>query len=287
MHLNCSGTGRPTIVAEAGSGEDSLTWTLLQNSLSSSYRFCSYDRAGTGWSEPRPGPRDSEAIASQLHELLKTAHEKGPVVLLAHSLGGLYIKEYAQLYPDQVAALIFLDATTPATYQGRAADALGLGQATISQLTEFPLIGWAAEVSGYDRLMHQCSGFPSSLSSISALYQADQCIASQDREQREEAAALPADEREVTDAPVKVPVLVLSEDKSPILQTADAISTWDMLQNNLLKLSAESYRIKAVNSDHFLQLSCPNFTSDQIRVALTAYEKKSSLHGTTTSAPCR
>jgi pimeloyl-ACP methyl ester carboxylesterase len=287
MHLNCVGTGRPTIVAEAGSGEDSLTWTLVQNSLSGTYRFCSYDRAGAGWSAPQAGARDAQAIAAQLNELLMTAHEQGPFVLLAHSLGGLYIKEFAQLYPQQVAALIFLDATTPETYQAKAADTLGLGEATMRQVTAFPYLSWAAEVSGYARMTHACADYPPPLSSVRALYEADQCIPSQDAEQRNEAVGLPADEREVTNAPADVPLLVLSEDKSPILQTAEAITTWNSIQDNLLKLSPESYRVIATNSDHFLQWDCPNFTADQIRIFLDRSRKTSASYGTTTSVPCR
>ena len=286
MHLNCVGSGRPTIVAEAGSGEDSLTWTLLQKQLSSTYRFCSYDRAGAGWSVPQAGARDAQAIASQLHELLMTAHERGPFVLLAHSLGGLYIKEYAQLYPHEIAALILLDATTPETYQGKVADALGLGEAAIRQATAFPYLSWAAEVSGYARITHACADYPPQLSSVRALYEADQCIPSQDAEQRDEAASISADEREVTGAPVNVPLLVLSEDKSPVLQTTAAIATWNRIQKNLLGLSPESYRVIATNSDHFLQLDCPSFTADQIRIFLDPLEKKGALYGTATSAPC-
>ena len=287
MHLNCAGMGQPTIVAEAGSGEDSLTWTLLQESLSNAYRFCSYDRAGAGWSERQPGKRDARTIASQLHDLLIAAHERGPFVLLGHSLGGLYIKEYAQLYPQQISALVFLDATTPGTYEGKAGDALGLGQTSLRQLTKFSFLDWAAEVTGYARLTHQCSDYPPPLSSVRALYQADQCIPSQDAEQRNEGIALPADEQEVTDDPVKAPVLVLSEDKSPVLRTTDALTTWNMLQNNLLKLSPESYRVIAINSDHFLQVNCPNFTADQIRTFLNPNRNKSVSYGKTTSAPCR
>jgi pimeloyl-ACP methyl ester carboxylesterase len=287
MHLSCTGTGSQTIVAEAGSGEDSLTWTLLQNSLSRTYRFCSYDRAGTGWSEPQHGVRDAQAISSQLHELLKTAHEQGPFVLLGHSLGGLYIRKYAQQYPGDVSALIFLDAATSGAYQGKAADALGLGQATLRQLTTFSFPVWAMEVSGYARLKHLCSDFPPALSSIQGLFKADQCLPSQDAEQRYEAAALPSDEQEISDLPGTLPVLVLSEDKSPILQTAEAFTTWNMLQDSLLRLYPESYRVIASNSDHFLQLDCPNFSADQIRTFLAATQDRSSVYGQTTTAPCR
>jgi pimeloyl-ACP methyl ester carboxylesterase len=287
MHLNCAGTGTRTIVAEAGSGEDSLTWILLQNSLSRTYRFCSYDRAGTGWSEPQPGVRDAMAISSQLHELLKTAHEQGPFVLLGHSLGGLYIREYAQQYPSDISALIFLDAATPGAYEGKAADALGLGQSTLRQLTTFSFPVWAMEVSGYARLKHLCSDFPPILSSIQGLFKADQCIPSQDAEQRYEAAALPSDEREVSNLPGTLPVLVLSEDKSPVLQTPEAFTTWNMLQDSLLRLYPKSYRVIAANSDHFLQTDCPNFTSDQILAFLEPTQDGSVVYSKTTTGPCR
>jgi pimeloyl-ACP methyl ester carboxylesterase len=287
MHLSCAGTGSRTIVAEAGSGEDSLTWTFLQNSLSKTYRFCSYDRAGAGWSEPQPGVRDARAISSQLHDLLQTAHEQGPFVLLGHSLGGLYIREYAQQYPGDVSALIFLDAAPPGAYEGKAADALGLGQATLRQMTTFSLPVWAMEVSGYARLKHLCSDFPPALCSVQGLFKADQCIPSQDAEQRYEAVALPSDEREVSDLPRTIPVLVLSEDKSPGLQTAEAFATWNMLQNSLLRLSPESYRVIARNSDHFLQTDCPNFASDQILAFLKPKQNGDAVYGKTSVAVCR
>ena len=78
MHLNCTGEGSPTIVLEAGGGADSLAWSKVQPELSKTTRVCSYDRAGMGWSTPAPGPRDADAIVSELHALLQQAGVDGP-----------------------------------------------------------------------------------------------------------------------------------------------------------------------------------------------------------------
>src|SRR5437867_10731682 len=60
LHLNCSGTarpGQPTVVLEAGAGDISTEWSLVQTRVAQFARVCSYDRAGMGWSELGPYPR--------------------------------------------------------------------------------------------------------------------------------------------------------------------------------------------------------------------------------------
>jgi pimeloyl-ACP methyl ester carboxylesterase len=113
MHLYCTGEGSPTIVLEAGGGNDSLTWTKVQPELSETTRVCSYDRAGFGWSQPQPPPRDADTIARELHALLQQAGVQGPIVLMGHSRAGMYIRAYNHLYPEQVNGLIFVDVGAP------------------------------------------------------------------------------------------------------------------------------------------------------------------------------
>ena len=109
MHLNCTGTGSPTVVVEYGVGDFSTDWVLVQNAVSKFARICTYDRAGYAWSEPGPLPRTYPQINLELHELLAAAGEHGPYVLVGHSFGGPLIRSYTALYPKEVAGLLLVD----------------------------------------------------------------------------------------------------------------------------------------------------------------------------------
>jgi hypothetical protein len=113
MHLHCGGQGSPTIVLDGGLGDDSLIWAKVQPELSKTTRVCSYDRAGLGWSDLQPGPRDADRIAQELHSLLTEAGISGPTVLMGHSIAGLYIRAYASRYPHNLSGLVFVDGSTP------------------------------------------------------------------------------------------------------------------------------------------------------------------------------
>jgi pimeloyl-ACP methyl ester carboxylesterase len=79
-------------------------------------RVCVYDRAGRGWSESAGTPQDGVEVATDLHTLLDRAGEQGPYVLAGHSAGGLYVLNFARLYPDQVAGVVLLDSMSPQQY---------------------------------------------------------------------------------------------------------------------------------------------------------------------------
>jgi pimeloyl-ACP methyl ester carboxylesterase len=113
LHLLCYGTGSPTVLFEAGIGDDSLTWAGVQPAIAKTTRACSYDRAGYGWSDPSPKPRDAKTIAQELHTLLSSAGIVGPLVLVGHSLGGMLVREYAGVYRLDVAGMVLVDSTSP------------------------------------------------------------------------------------------------------------------------------------------------------------------------------
>lgn len=110
LHLNCAGSGSPTVIVEAGSGSWSIHWSVVQHQVAQQTRICTYDRAGYGWSESGPEPRTGEQIVTELHTLLQNAGIEGPYVLVGHSLGGLYTRLYADTYPDEVAGIVLVDA---------------------------------------------------------------------------------------------------------------------------------------------------------------------------------
>jgi pimeloyl-ACP methyl ester carboxylesterase len=109
MQLNCTGTGSPTVVVEAGIGDISTDWVFIQTAVGKFTRICTYDRVGYAWSEPGPLPRTYTQINFDLHELLAAAHEKGPFVLVGHSFGGPLVRWYTKLYPTEVVGLLLVD----------------------------------------------------------------------------------------------------------------------------------------------------------------------------------
>jgi pimeloyl-ACP methyl ester carboxylesterase len=112
LHINCVGQGSPTVILEAGSGLFSAQWVRVQRQVSDTTRVCAYDRAGMGWSEMGPDPRDAKQITSELHTLLGKAGIEGPYVLVGHSFGGMYMQTYAARYPEEVAGVGLVDSST-------------------------------------------------------------------------------------------------------------------------------------------------------------------------------
>jgi pimeloyl-ACP methyl ester carboxylesterase len=117
LHINCTGSGTPTVVLEAGLGEPSAIMAgWIAPAVAGSTQVCVYDRAGRGWSEPAAAPQDGLATAAALHTLLTRAHVGGPYVLAGHSTGGIYMQIFAATYPDQVAGMVLLDSQPPTAF---------------------------------------------------------------------------------------------------------------------------------------------------------------------------
>src|ERR687898_2472820 len=125
LHINCLGEGSPTVILEAANLGMSAHWVRVQQQVAQATRVCAYDRAGLGWSERGPEPRDARQISSELHTLLKDATgTEGPYVLVGHSYGGLYARNYAARYSEEVAGVVLVDSSHPEQFtrspEGRA-----------------------------------------------------------------------------------------------------------------------------------------------------------------------
>ena len=109
LNVRCSGEGAPVVMLEAGATTDSMTWYKVQPAIAKSTKACAYDRAGFGFSDDGPLPRDLDADAKDLNALIHAAKIATPVVLVGHSLGTNIVRRYAAKYPADVGAIVLVD----------------------------------------------------------------------------------------------------------------------------------------------------------------------------------
>lgn len=113
LHVNCTGTGSPTVVIDAGQGDWSTSWGSVQQEVAKTTRICAYDRAGLGWSEAGPLPRDAAQFAKELHTLLQNANIPRPYVMVGHSLGGTTVRVFVSDHASDVAGVVLIDSMNP------------------------------------------------------------------------------------------------------------------------------------------------------------------------------
>jgi pimeloyl-ACP methyl ester carboxylesterase len=109
LQIHREGSGIPTVVIDAGLGDQLDKLRPLQQRLSGVTHVVTYNRAGYGQSEAGPLPRDCGREAEELKTLLEKARVPAPYVLVGHSLGALNVQVMAFKYPDDVAGMVLLD----------------------------------------------------------------------------------------------------------------------------------------------------------------------------------
>jgi len=109
LFLDCTGNAPgPTVVLIAST--DAHTWDKVQPEVTQFAKVCSYDRMGTGQSDVTiPPTQSAEEVVDDLHTLLLNGAVKPPYILVGHSIGGIYARKFAELYPATVAGLVFVD----------------------------------------------------------------------------------------------------------------------------------------------------------------------------------
>ena len=110
LNFVCLGSGSPTVVFESGFLDWAPAWAVVQPRVAGFTRACSYDRAGAGFSTPGPMPRTTARIAAELHDALRAGGIQGPYVLVGSAFGGDHARAFADLFPQDVAGLVLVDA---------------------------------------------------------------------------------------------------------------------------------------------------------------------------------
>lgn len=112
VYLKVLGLGDPAIVIEPGLGSLSCEWESLQQELSNHTTVITYDRPGYGESPKSGNPRTAKQIAAELFNILRNSGIPGPYILAGNSLGGLYHQYFANMFPREVAGIVFVDSIT-------------------------------------------------------------------------------------------------------------------------------------------------------------------------------
>ena len=126
LFLSSLGSQKPAVILESGFGDGGTMsgWDAVRKQVKDFAQICLYDRAGLGKSKKGPGPRNTLQIANELHALLEASQINPPYILVGHSMGGLHIQTYAMLYPNDVAAMVFVDPSPKEIMDTLSAEAL-------------------------------------------------------------------------------------------------------------------------------------------------------------------
>lgn len=249
LHVNCTGSGSPTVVIDAGWGGFSADWSWVQPEVAKTTRICTYDRAGLGWSEAGPAPRDARQLTAELHALLELAGIPGPYVLVGHSLGGLNVRVFAASYPSDVAGLVLIDSMSPDQFTQPPAPPEDPASRAPSLPTVIARFGVARLLTGPAKLP---AGVVKAQQAFSVTPRAVQAFV--DEGQGLPASAVQA--RAIT-ALGNLPLIVLS-------RGLDRDEKWDAMQAGLTGLSSDSRRIFADKSGHDIEFDQPEAATSAI-----------------------
>jgi pimeloyl-ACP methyl ester carboxylesterase len=261
MHIDCTGEGSPTVILESGLGDTYVSWRKVQPQIAKFTRVCSYDRAGTGYSDSSSQPRTSKVIAGELHALLQAASIAPPYVLVGHSMGGYDVRLYASLYRSEVAGMVLVDASHP-DQENRLPAELKKMEGSWQREAEF--LEYTAPF-GIPRLLGLCDDEP--------IERAAQCNWHSAHEGVAELKASPesAAQTSATGSLGDMPLVVLSHDPDrpssdlPADLAKSTNAAWEKMQEEIAHLSSRGAQVIAKNSLHYIQIDRPDVVIDAVR----------------------
>jgi pimeloyl-ACP methyl ester carboxylesterase len=272
LHIDCTGSGSPTVVVENGGGSFSVEWALVQQLVSTpphATRICTYDRAGYAWSDHGPIDESPAQVADDLHLLLQKASVNTSIILVCHSLGCFFARAYQRRYPEQIAGMVIVDGShddscTLVLSGERKPIALiprdQIPQAFEEYRRQLPVLkAGAANDPPFDRLPPDLQiarhwAFEKMIAEIGWLPNTITLAESW----REELSAL-REQRLGSPHPLgNLPLIVIE-------RTRDTNPTWHTQQLQLSQLSSTGKLIQAEGSGHAIHIERPNLVADAIK----------------------
>jgi len=117
LFTDCSGgPSKTTVVLVNGLGAGLDVWKAIQSEVQRFAKVCSYDRAGEGHSDKIGHLQSPDEVVNDLRRLLEAVETRGPYILVGWSLGGIYVRHFAQRYANLTAGIVFVDSSHEEQY---------------------------------------------------------------------------------------------------------------------------------------------------------------------------
>ena len=119
IHSSSAGKGPKTVILVHGWTCDETTWNAQVPELAKQYRVITLDLPGHGQSgSPKDGKLSMDLFARAV-DAVRKEFKADRVVVVGHSMGTPVVIQYARLFPQHAAALVFVDGvvTLPAGFQ--------------------------------------------------------------------------------------------------------------------------------------------------------------------------
>ncbi len=253
LHVRVAGEGSPTVVLEAGLTATSAVWGWIEPALAEVTRVVAYDRAGIGWSESSLEPHDGLTVARHLAVLLDRLGSPGPVVLVGHSMGGLFVRIFADLHPERVAGMVLIDPSHPDQLERFPAEGVRLQKDFWGQLRVAPILAGLGVYRLTGGMKAAAAGLPDE-----SLVDAEVFFSSVHHFRGVKGEMLAWDEtveqvrrsRPLGD----LPLLVLSASRP----AGDLLQSFQLLHEDLSRLSSRGEHRIIEDSDHYTLLTDAN-----------------------------
>jgi len=283
MNLYCLGSGSPTVILDAGMGDSTISWALVQPAIAAKTRVCSYDRAGLGFSDGSSRPGTANNSADDLHTLLRAARIAPPYLLVGHSAAGMYIRVYADRYADEVVGMVSVEGSHEDQWvRGWAIGAPGQQAKWDSFLKEYSSCvdeakrGLVAGTPAYKK----CVGDPDprfspAINEAQARYASTVRWQAAAASERQAVAYASADQTRATRKHYgDMPIIVLTH--SPYPKAKDETQEernqrtllWESLHLDVAAMSSRGVNEVVPNSGHYIQYDHPQVVIDAVNQAV-------------------
>jgi pimeloyl-ACP methyl ester carboxylesterase len=256
LHLFCQGEGRPTVILESGLSATVAIWTRIQMRLANTTQVCAYDRAGIGWSESSSSEPDANFVVQQLHTLLHKANLQGPFVVVGHSMGGLFARAYTATFPKQVAGLVLLDTVHPNQGQDLSEETQAQQQRFMQLLEWTPTLarlGVLRVASWFNKIAEELPNHAQAAHQALLITPKHLQATLGEANQWEKITAQVRQQQDLGD----IPLLVMSAGTDEFGFGVQGSEQWQVLQQDLTKLSANSRYVVIPQATHHSLLTHP------------------------------